>query len=352
MTEECYIVADVGGTHVRFAAAMPGEELFRCKREMFCADFAQFDLALDQYLSTVLRPTGYLPLAACFAVAGAVHTDPIPLTNSPWRIDRSSLAKQLQCPVVAINDFVAQASYLPALRNEQLTWLRAPTDEQCRGHQVKVVIGPGTGLGAAACLPGGDILAMEAGNSRFNPATDLQQTIARTLAKSIDYIPVERVVSGPGLALIYSVLAQLHGQAGGKQPAEITAGAQAGDDLCLQTIREFSAMLGAACGDIALTLGSWGGVYLSGGVLNKLGDLFSVAGFLDAFSTRGHFSAYCQRIPIANIRVTELGLLGALRYLQNHHPRQLVKQRDSSDARAIGKPSDVKAGKRRADGIA
>jgi len=350
MSEGCYIVADVGGTNVRFGAAHVGEDSLWCKSEMSCAKFAQFDLALEHYVDTVLKPAGYQPIAACIAVAGAVHSNPIQLTNSPWCIDRTRLVQQLRCPVFIINDFAAQASYLPALRGEQLHWLRPPAGRQ-HEHQVKVIVGPGTGLGAAACMPSGEILAMEAGNSRFNPTNDLQNAIAQTLAKSVDYIPVEQVVSGPGLAIIYSVLAHRNGLVEKKQPAEITAGALAGDKLCLKTVAEFSGMLGAVCGDIALTLGGWGGVYLSGGVLNKLGNLFSVERFLSAFSTRGHFSEYCQSIPIAKILVSDIGLQGALRYLQLQHPHEHVLKHDNNNPTAIGDSTNPNAQQRLTDGV-
>lgn len=316
MRSACSIVADIGGTNARFATLIDNVAPLKCVEILPCANFVRIDAAIRHYLHTQVEPLG-LPLdAICLAVAGHVNGDHMKILNNHWEFSRQQLQQLFHCDVYVINDFTAQAMSLLTLDAEHLQWLRAPTTDTHR-NKVRAVIGPGTGLGVAALTPAGEVVDSEAGHCSFAAVTDKQQDIVNFLRRYYPRVSIERLVSGPGLANIHAALGAMAGAETKLQPEQITAAALQGDTQCLATIGEFNAMLGTVCGDIALALGAVGGVYLSGGVLKKLGTLFDVDVFLQQFDAKGRFTQYCHNIPIALITVDYPGLIGAARYLSN-----------------------------------
>lgn len=319
----CSIVADVGGTHVRFALLGTGSAPLECVEVFRCAEFARLDAALRHYLDLLterLSESQRIPInvrieALCFALPGPVHKDEVKLVNNPWAINRRSLAQSFACPVFFLNDFGAQAWALDVLGEDDLQWLRAPLAAESAGGS-KVVIGPGTGLGVAARLESGAVLETEAGHINFAPMSDLQLQILEQLRRLYPAVSNERLASGPGLANIHRALASIEGHDLNLEPAEITARAKQGDAICKASILEFSRIFGAVCGDLCLAYGATGGVYLSGGVLEKLSGLFDEQAFLEQFERKGRFQNYCHQIPIARICSEHPGLIGAAQFLR------------------------------------
>ena len=314
MRSACSIVADIGGTNARFATLINNVAPLECVQILPCANFVRIDAAIRHYLHTQVEPLGLKLDAICLAVAGHVNGDHMKILNNHWEFSQQYLRRQFQCDLYVINDFTAQAMSLHTLSEEHLRWLRSPTMAH-RQHKTKAVIGPGTGLGVAALTPNGEVIDSEAGHCTVAAVTVEQQEIVNYLRRYYPRVSVERLVSGPGLANIHAALTALSGTEIKIQPEQITAGAQQGDSQCLATINEFNIMLGTVCGDLALALGAVGGVYLSGGVLKKMGPLFDPAVFLQHFDAKGRFQQYCRNIPIALMTVDYPGLIGAAHYL-------------------------------------
>jgi glucokinase len=302
------LVADVGGTHARFATLGP-EGGLEGVEVMACADFPSIEDAIGTYL----RNRGIPRLSeVCLAVAGPVDQDPVDLPNSHWAFSRHELQEELGAPLTIINDFTAQALSIDHLAQGDLTWLGLPRPHQ-RG--CRVVVGPGTGLGVAIQVPDGDILASEGGHVGFAPTSDHESDLLRTLRTRFRRVSAERFLSGPGLENLYWANRQLaHDRSDSAWTAvtarEVSGMAARGDALAMRSVEDFFDILAAFAGDLALTAWATGGVYLSGGVLRKLGAFFDLQRFRDRFEDKGRFTRFCETVPIAWIRFEYPGLLG------------------------------------------
>jgi len=317
------VLADVGGTHIRFAMIADSDASLQCIKTYRCADFAHLENAIDHYLDNYLDAANKINQlnALCLAVPGDVTTEPIQMVNLPWAFSPSSVAQKYACQVHLLNDFSAQALAIPAFNTTDLQWLRGPT----ASNQVltRAIIGPGTGLGAAALLPDGVVAESEAGHISFAPQSSIQKQIHDALTAHFGRVSVERLLSGPGLANIYRCLQGIEWNELSPAAEMITDRAMQGDSTCLQAIDQFIQILGNVSGDLALALGAKGGIYLSGGVLRKLDRLFDHQLFLDHFNNKGRFTDYCNSIPVALVLTAEPGLLGAAQYARQQFPRKV-----------------------------
>jgi glucokinase len=296
------IVADIGGTNARFALAV-GDALQQV-RVYRCADYATPEDAIRAYL----KQSGVAQVAAmCLAIAGPVSEDLIKLTNSHWRFRRAALEEALGFPVKVINDFTAQALCLDHLAADELRWLGVPRPA---GGQTRAVLGPGTGLGVAALLPDGAVLASEGGHIAFAPTDPHQLQLLQTLWQRHPRISVERLLSGPGLENLYWANARLQGEEKNLTAEEISAAET--DPLCRRAVGDFLDMLAAVAGDLALLFWSADGVYLSGGVLPRLRKFLDPQRFRQRFEDKGRFRDFCATVPIALVEAEHPGLLGCL----------------------------------------
>lgn len=311
MTDSYKIVADIGGTNARFAcAAAGGNELVHVKA-LKCADYRGIEEAVRAYVAG-MEPRSVDAL--CLAIAGPVEHDLIRLTNNPWSFSRAALAAALGWKVHVINDFTAQASALAVLKPGELEWWGMPRPG---GGRVRVVLGPGTGLGVAGISGDGEIMPTEGGHVAFAPANKHELDLLELLWKQFERVSVERLLSGPGLTTLYAANATLAGnKVDAAAPAAITQGAQQGDALCLQTIRDFLDILANVAGDYALAMGARDGVYLTGGILPKLGTLLDRERFRRRFEAKGRMQPYCAKTPLALIKADNTGLRGCLAALR------------------------------------
>ncbi|MES3006496.1 MAG: glucokinase [Pseudomonadota bacterium] len=307
-----HIVADIGGTNARFALAAQAEAPLQCVSVYRCADFVRFEDALEAYQSGLRAQSAPQVLSVCLAVAAAVHKDLITLTNHPWQFSRRALQTALGVPVQVLNDFTAQALCLPLLGDADVQWLRRGTG-RAEGA-ARTIAGPGTGFGGATLTAAGDVLESEPGHCSFAPVTEHELQLLQVLWRRYPRVCVEQVLSGPGLANLYWANAVLSGNPRELEAAAIVNAAQHGDALALQTLRDFSGILGSVCGDIALSMGSLGGFYLSGGVLEKMGALFDQTLFMTRFVDKGAFQNWCSEVPVANVTLAWPGLLGCARH--------------------------------------
>lgn len=309
MPSSYQLVADIGGTNARFAC-VAGTELLHIQT-LRCADHATPEAAISTYLA-MLPPELHIN-KLCIALAGLVDRDLIQLTNNHWCFSREGLARQLGFAIVTINDFTAQALCLDTLRADELRWIGMPRP---RGDRMRVVVGPGTGLGVAGLHPSGVVLTSEGGHIGVAPLDTRGIAQLQLLWQRFPRLSVERLLSGPGLSNLYWANSMFDGRDIELDAPAITAGALAGDPLCRQTVQDFLDMLAAVAGDLALVLGAQDGVYLCGGILPRLVPLFDDAKFLRIFQNKGRFTDYCINLPLALVQAEHTGLRGCVAALR------------------------------------
>lgn len=318
----CYVLGDIGGTHARFAYVTASATGLQCVHSYACADFERFEDALCAYIERLARDCAPRPTAVCLAVAAAVHDDLISMTNCPWQFSRSALRDLFKLSITILNDFGAQAYCLADLSDSQAQYWQLGTQDPTRSSaalHARSIVGPGTGFGGASLLPSGEVLDSEPGQVSFAPVNDHEAALLARLWQRYPRVSVEHLLSGPGLANLYWANAALQGVGGELQAAAIVAGAERGDALCLQSIADFTGILGSVCGDIALATGSLSGLFLSGAMLKKMDHVLDRGLFMRRFTDKGPFATWCSRVPIAHIGVDYPGLLGCAAYCRSLH---------------------------------
>ncbi|MDP1652148.1 MAG: glucokinase [Rhodocyclaceae bacterium] len=298
------LVGDIGGTKVLLALVDDAGRIVH-KRRLASADFSSFDALLDTYLRAVSASID----GGCLAVAGPVADDGrmAKITNLPWVIDAAKLEKDFGLGrLTLINDFAGVALGVTALAPPQLITLQAG---EPRADGVKLVIGAGTGLGMAVLVPAGDdwrVLPSEGGHVGYAPQDATQAQIWQALLEEHGRVTAERVISGPGLAAIHRILT---GEAA--DPAEISARALGKNAAALRSVEVFFDCYGAFAGDMALALLATGGVFLAGGVTQKLLPLLHDGAFLAAFNAKAEHTDLARQMPVHVVTEPEIGLLGA-----------------------------------------
>jgi glucokinase len=292
-----WLVGDIGATHARFGLVSPDAKLLH-SRTLADEDYPTIDDALTAFLAE--RGPLSMPRQGAIAIASPITGDRIAMTNHPW----SFSVKELQARFAfdrleVINDFTALALALPRLGAE---------DRQAVGGGAAVasapigVLGPGSGLGVSGLVPSGTrwiALTGEGGHATMPPATDRESAVLDRMRRHFDHVSAERALSGPGLVNLYNTLAVIDGvPAKGYTAAQITDLAlRAEDSLCVETTTMFCAMLGTVAGNLALTLGARGGVYIGGGIVPRLGRTFLDSPFRERFEAKGRFRSYLEAIP-------------------------------------------------------
>jgi glucokinase len=294
---ETWLVGDVGATNARFGLVSPERELLQT-RTLAVADHP----TIADAVTTFLRERGSLPMPrqGAIAIASAVTADRVAMTNHTWSFSISALMSQLGFDrLEVINDFTALALALPHLEPEHRLKVGggAPVEGAPLG-----VLGPGSGLGVSGLIPTGAgwiPLAGEGGHSTMAPATDRESAVLERMRRHFDHVSAERALSGPGLVNLYNTLAALDGvPSRGYTSAQITdPETGAADPICAETTSLFCAMLGTMAGNLALTLGARGGIYIGGGIVPRLGQRFTQSPFRARFEAKGRFGEYLAAIP-------------------------------------------------------
>jgi glucokinase len=306
------LLADVGGTNVRFALADLAASSPLCidsVRRYRVAECATFADAARGYL----RETGARPTRGVFAVAGPVTGDEVRMTNHPWLLSRTRLREELNLEaLLLVNDFSAMSHCLPLLAAADMEPIGGlpPAGIDLRRRQTFAVIGPGTGLGVGALLvDGGRFVGLqtEGGHVGFAPGDVVETDVLRELMARFGRVSAERVLCGSGLVNLHRAM---HPQSPEDTPERITAAAGT-DSRCRETVERFCAMLGSIAGDFALAFGAWDGVYLAGGLTPKLLGWLGSGGFRARFDAKGRYAGVLARIPTIAILHADAGLLGA-----------------------------------------
>lgn len=302
------LIGDIGGTNTRLALVREGTQW----TDMHTYRNEEYD-SLETIVGAYLEAHEAHPDSAAFAVAGPVRGGRVRLTNRGWEVDAGGLERRFSlehCRVV--NDFSAVAMGIPALEADVVEQLGG--DRPNREAPV-AVIGPGTGLGVGGIVPGEDggrILVTEGGHATLPANDDQQAAILACLRRRFGHVSCERAISGQGIENLYQALAEIQGIAARPlSAAEIgEAASERNDTLANETLAGFFRFLGAVAGDLALSYGAFGGVYLAGGIVPRYLPRFRDSGFREAFEAKGRMSDYLKPIPVYVILHEEVELLG------------------------------------------
>ncbi len=300
-SQDYALLADIGGTNARFALC-DGQQRLLAVRVLACRDYPSIAEAILAYLNLPeVRScsTGLRISRAALAIANPVQGDQISMTNHHWRFSQQALARQFDWQqLLVLNDFSALAMALPYLSAEQRFEL---VSGQTQANAPIALLGPGTGLGVSGLIPGSDLqgrqgwqaLASEGGHCSFAPANAQEMAILDALWQDFGHASAERLLSGSGLEWLYR-----HFSGASLSAAEISARALAGScQHSRQTVLSFCAILGGVAGNLALTLGAHGGVYIGGGIVPRFKQLLLQSEFSLRFSAKGRLRSYLQSIP-------------------------------------------------------
>jgi len=312
------LLADIGGTHARFALADIGKAaplIDASIRQFEVARFASLVDAAKDYLDQTVATPGTVEQGV-FAVAGRVEGDNASITNHPWHISGIEAQQALGLRRTRlVNDFAAQAMAMSLLTDAHLVSIGGLPRKAGGGQQhTYAVLGPGTGLGVSALIVrdgNSHVLETEGGHVSFAPTTAEESLILERLSAKFGRVSNERLISGSGLVNIHEALFGLRADAPHLLPHQVSAGAAQGDLDCRRAVEVFCAVFGAIAGDLVLTLGAWDGVFLTGGLVPKLLDALQDSEFRSRFEAKGRFSAAMAGVPTLAVLHPQAGLLGA-----------------------------------------
>lgn len=308
-------VADIGGTHARFALANLDAGRVVSLGDpvtLKTSEHASFQTAWQQFGQTI---DGDLPDAIGIAFAGPVDGEVLKLTNNPWVIRPALMQEKLGVRDFSIvNDFGAVAHAVAQLGPGHFDHLGGP-EGSLPETGVTTIVGPGTGLGVAQLLTDDGhyhVIETEGGHVDFAPLDSLEDAILNYLRRSFRRVSVERIVCGAGLVNIYNALAAIEGKAvSHPDDKQLWAAALEGSDaLASAALDRFFLSFGAIAGDQALVHGA-NAVVIAGGLGFRLRDRFRTSGFIDRFIAKGRFERRMEAIPVKLVTHPQPGLYGA-----------------------------------------
>jgi glucokinase len=308
-------VGDVGGTHARFAIVdASGPPPWRVEqRQDLTEHFPAFTDALESYFDRV-KMTDRPPTAA-IAVAGPVTAGSARFTNRGWTISEDDLLELGFKTAVLVNDFGALAFAALVLQESDLRSIGPPI-KGLEGATI-TILGPGTGFGVSCLAREGDRvvpMATEGGHMGFAPSDEGEMAALKSMWRKMGRVSVERILSGSGLEGLYLTLEQLAGrEARALSAADISANAAKGDPNCAAALTMFCSIFGAVAGDLALAHGARGGVYIAGGIAEKIEGFLLKSPFRARFEDKGRLSPFVAAIPTKLIVNPDVALLGAAR---------------------------------------
>lgn len=312
------LLADVGGTNARFAwQAAPGAPITDV-RVLPCAEHPTLQAAMHAYLDGLGRGR---PAATAIAIANPVTGDLIRMTNHHWQFSQSAVKAEFGLQVLRLlNDFTALALALPDLSAGELRQVGGGA--AVPGRPI-ALLGAGTGLGVSGLLPdgrGGWVpLEGEGGHVTLPAVSGRERLVMDGLIRRYGHASAERVCCGHGLVDSCAILCEADGVTvqGLDSAAAVCDGAlHDGQPQALEALHIFCAVLGSVAGNLALTLGALGGVYVGGGIVPRLGAWFDQSDFRERFEAKGRFRPFLTGIPVQVITATQSpALLGAARAL-------------------------------------
>ena len=346
------VLCEVGGTSIRFAWQDGPGTACQGQRVRAVTDFPDFAAALQWYLDHLGRAA---PPQLGLAVAAPVDPDQdeIAMTNLAWRWSRAALRARFGLDrLIILNDFTALALALPDLAPHELAALGTG---RARPGAAVAVLGPGTGLGVSGLVPtaapglpptldAAVALAGEGGHVTLAAGDAREFRVLDWLARRHGHASAERALSGAGLLDLHAARLEL-GECGGAlpaTPAELVEGALGTHDAALLgTLDLFSGLLGSCAGDLVLTLGAWGGVYLGGGIVPRLMPWFAQSSFRARFEAKGRYRQRLAAVPAWVIMSAAApALRGLARCLDARDARDTRDTRDTQDSARAGATAD------------
>lgn len=320
------LAADIGGTHARFALVRAEEGGGARIRARATYSSAELDSLLDGARRFLGSSADRTVEAVCVAVAGPVEGGVARLTNLDWEVREDSLSDLPGVHHVRVmNDFEALGHAVPLLSGRDLVVVH-PGRPDPRGP--RVVLGAGTGLGQALVIPaesgsGVRVYPTEGGHATFAPRDDEEWALRDYLSRRHGHVSWERVLSGSGLHAIYRYLVdsgiqeeddETRRAMSRRDPAAVVSerGADGADPACARALELFVSCYGARAGDMALSVGATGGVYVAGGIAPRLRDHMAGPAFVDAFLAKGRMAGWLERIPVRLVVRDDAALLGAV----------------------------------------
>ena len=346
------IVADIGGTNARFGWVEHAGGIPAHVRTLPTVEHPGPGSAMARYLDELPLACRHAVedrgLVAGWALASVIDgADTIEMTNNHWVFSRQEEAQRMGLKGLHLfNDFEALAHSLPTLGAGQVrSWDgRMPAPDA-----PLAVVGPGTGLGVAGIVPspsGWIALSGEGGHATLAPVDDFESEVLRQARLEWPHVSAERLLSGIGLPLLHRCVARASGRAAVDLETElIVAQGLAGDEGARRTLDLFCAMLGGHAGNVALVLGARGGVYIGGGLVPRLGELFFQSEFRRRFEDKGRFHAYLAQIPTVLITDTMVALRGVSAAVsQRCHAEQVAGAAGATEALHAGAGAAGRAG--------
>jgi glucokinase len=286
------LLGDIGATNARFAVCIAGSV-----SPIEWIDVASHPHFSDALSHVLLRFNRVTVAEAIFAVAGPVAGQSCHFTNCAWSVDGTELCDRFGFKSVhLVNDFYATAKSLPLLEADHLFTLG-------NGRSIKgaprVVLGPGSGLGVAGLIADGTVVTSEGGHATFPGASRREDVILDYVRAQFGHVSAERVLSGPGIENLYAAIAHVDGmQVPPRNAVQITNAALCDEcPVSVATIDLFCAWLGGFAGNVALTFGACGGVYIAGGIVPRIVTKLERSDFRSRFEDKGRLRAYLQSIP-------------------------------------------------------
>lgn len=316
------LLADIGGTNARFALELaPGR--FEQVQVLGCGEHPTLADAVQAYLAMPAVAAAGRVRHAAVAIANPVDGDQVRMTNHHWQFSIEALRLELGFEtLLVVNDFYALARSLPHLRDGDKVQVGGGTP---RAGAPLGLLGAGTGLGVSGLVPFGaswTALSSEGGHVTFSPANELELAILQYAWREFEHVSAERFLSGSGVELIHRALSDVLGQPAANLSApEISRRALAGEcPLSNQVLDVFCGMLGTVAGNLAVTLGSQGGVYIGGGIVPRLGERFASSPFRGRFEQKGRFQSYLAAVPTYVITADYPAFLGVSAILSEKLP--------------------------------
>lgn len=316
------LLADVGGTNARFAWQASAGAPITDVRVLPCAEHPTLQAAMHAYLDGLGQGR---PQAAAIAIANPITGDEVRMTNHHWAFSQSAVKAEFGLQnLQLLNDFTALALALPVLPADEL---RQVGGGAAVADAPIALLGAGTGLGVSGLLPdrrGGWLPINGEGGHVTLPAVSARERLVMDgLIQRYGRASAERLLCGQGLVDACAILCAADGvpERALAHAAEVTEAALAGGlPQAVEALTHFCALLGSVAGNLALTLGARGGVYIGGGIVPRLGEAFERSPFRQRFEAKGRFSAYLQAIPVWVITSRQSpALLGAARALDADH---------------------------------
>ncbi|GLS42377.1 glucokinase [Methylobacterium brachythecii] len=311
MFEFPVLLGDIGGTNARFGLIEQAGSTPRMLSHEPTKGHPDISAAIRASLG---KGGDAKPRSAVLAIAGRVDAPSVRLTNADWVIEAERIGKDFGLTrVVVVNDYVPVAAGAAHITESDLSMIG---EVKHSGQGARLVLGPGTGFGAAALVPYEERLAIvstEAGHTDFGPTDDEDFEIWPGLERLEGRITVEALLSGPGLARLHAAVTRVRGGGGGSaiDPSKVTETGLSGEDPhAAEAIRLFSKYLGRVCGDLALTFLATGGVYIGGGIAPRILPVLNQGGFRKSFEHKPPFAKMMHGIPTSVITVNDPALNG------------------------------------------